>query len=196
MLPNNFITDTRILTAAAADMRMGGGTLPIMTSGGSGNQGIGITIPVYIVAKEENLDNDTLARGLFFAHVVNRYVKEYSGKLSGICGCAIGAGIGASAAIAFMLGGDEEQISGACINIYANLTGMLCDGAKESCSIKLSTSSEEAILAAYLSLNGMITNSDVGIVGDSVEDTILNIGRLSHEGFSKVDDLMLEIIEG
>lgn len=196
MLPNNFITDTRILTAAAADMRMGGGTLPIMTSGGSGNQGIGVTIPVYIVAKEENLDNDTLARGLFFAHVVNRYVKEYSGKLSGICGCAIGAGIGASAAIAFMLGGNEEQISGACINIYANLTGMLCDGAKESCSIKLSTSSEEAILAAYLSLNGMITNSDVGIVGDSVEDTILNIGRLSHEGFSKVDDLMLEIIEG
>lgn len=195
ILPDNFITETRILTAAAADMRMGGGSLPIMTSGCSGNQGIGVTIPVYMVAQKEDLDNETLARGLFFAHVINRYVKEYSGKLSGICGCAIGAAIGASAAIAFMLGGNEDQISGACINIYANLTGMICDGAKESCSIKLSTSSEEAILAAYLALNGVITDSKVGIVGESIEETILNIGRLSHEGFSQVDDLILEIIE-
>lgn len=195
ILPDNFITETRILTAAAADMRMGGGSLPIMTSGCSGNQGIGVTIPVYMVAQKEDLDNETLARGLFFAHVINRYVKEYSGKLSGICGCAIGAAIGASAAIVFMLGGNEDQISGACINIYANLTGMICDGAKESCSIKLSTSSEEAILAAYLALNGVITDSKVGIVGESIEETILNIGRLSHEGFSQVDDLILEIIE-
>lgn len=113
ILPDNFITETRILTAAAADMRMGGGSLPTMTSGCSGNQGIGVTIPVYMVAQKEGLDDETLARGLFFAHVINRYVKEYSGKLSGICGCAIGAAIGASAAIAFMLGGDEKQISGA-----------------------------------------------------------------------------------
>lgn len=194
ILPDNFVTQTRILTAAAADMRMGGGPLPIMTSGGSGNQGIGIIIPIYMVYQYENLSFDTLARGLFFAHVINRYVKEYSGKLSGMCGCAIGAAIGASAAIAFMLGGDEKQIAGACTNVFANLTGMICDGAKESCSMKLSTSAEESIIAAYLSLNGIITDKNVGIVGESIEDTISNIGKLSHEGFSKADDVMLEII--
>lgn len=195
ILPDSFITETRILTAAAADMRMGGGPLPIMTSGGSGNQGVGIILPIYMVAKHEDLDQDTLARGLFFAHIINRYVKEYAGKLSGLCGCAIGAAIGSSAAIAFMLGGGQEEIAGACTNIFANLTGMVCDGAKESCSMKLSTSAEETIISAYLSLNGVVSEANVGIVGDSIEDTISNIGRLSHEGFKAADEVILDIID-
>lgn len=195
ILPDNFITDTRILTAAAADMRMGGGPLPIMTSGGSGNQGVGITLPIYMVAKEENLDDDTLARGLFFAHIINRYVKEYAGKLSGLCGCAIGAAIGSCAAIAFMLGGGEEEIAGACTNIFANITGMICDGAKESCSMKLSTSAEESIIAAYLALNGVVSQANVGIVGKNIEETIAKIGKLSHQGFKTADEVILEIID-
>lgn len=195
ILPDNFITDTRILTAAAADMRMGGGPLPIMTSGGSGNQGVGITLPIYMVAKEENLDDDTLARGLFFAHIINRYVKEYAGKLSGLCGCAIGAAIGSCVAIAFMLGGGEEEIAGACTNIFANITGMICDGAKESCSMKLSTSAEESIIAAYLALNGVVSQANVGIVGKNIEETIANIGKLSHQGFKTADEVILEIID-
>lgn len=195
ILPDNFVTDTRILTAAAADMRMGGGALPIMTSGGSGNQGVGVVLPIYIVAKRENLDDESLARGLFFAHIINRYVKEYSGKLSGLCGCAIGAAIGASAGIAFMLGGSEEEIEGACTNVFANLTGIVCDGAKESCSMKLSTSAEESVIAAYLALNGVVTDANVGIVGDSIEETIINIGKLSHLGFSQTDKVMLDIID-
>lgn len=195
ILPDNFITDTRILTAAAADMRMGGGPLPIMTSGGSGNQGVGITLPIYMVAKEENLDDDTLARGLFFAHIINRYVKEYAGKLSGLCGCAIGAAIGSCAAITFMLGGGEEEIAGACTNIFANITGMICDGAKESCSMKLSTSAEESIIAAYLALNGVVSQANVGIVGKNIEETIANIGELSHQGFKTADEVILEIID-
>ena len=195
ILPDNFITDTRILTAAAADMRMGGGPLPIMTSGGSGNQGVGITLPIYMIAKEENLDDDTLARGLFFAHIINRYVKEYAGKLSGLCGCAIGAAIGSCVAIAFMLGGGEEEIAGACTNIFANITGMICDGAKESCSMKLSTSAEESIIAAYLALNGVVSQANVGIVGKNIEETIANIGKLSHQGFKTADEVILEIID-
>ncbi|WP_306490059.1 L-cysteine desulfidase family protein [Anaerococcus octavius] len=195
ILPDNFITDTRILTAAAADMRMGGGPLPIMTSGGSGNQGVGITLPIYMVAKKENLDDETLARGLFFAHIINRYVKEYAGKLSGLCGCAIGAAIGSCAAIAFMLGGGEEEIAGACTNIFANITGMICDGAKESCSMKLSTSAEESIIAAYLALNGVVSQANVGIVGKNIEETIANIGKLSHQGFKTADEVILEIID-
>ena len=195
ILPDNFITDTRILTAAAADMRMGGGPLPIMTSGGSGNQGVGIILPIYMVAKQENLDDDTLARGLFFAHIINRYVKEYAGKLSGLCGCAIGAAIGSCAAITFMLGGGEEEIAGACTNIFANITGMICDGAKESCSMKLSTSAEESIIAAYLALNGVVSQANVGIVGKNIEETIANIGKLSHQGFKTADEVILEIID-
>lgn len=195
ILPDNFITETRILTAAAADMRMGGGPLPVMTSGGSGNQGVGIILPIYMVAKQENLGEETLARGLFFAHIINRYVKEYAGKLCALCGCAIGSAIGASSAIAFMLGGGEKEIAGACTNIFANLTGMVCDGAKESCSMKLSTSVEEAIIAAYLALNGVISQANVGIVGETIEDTISNIGRLSHEGFKATNEVILDIID-
>ena len=195
ILSDNFISETRILTAAAADMRMGGGPFPIMTSGGSGNQGLGIILPVYMVAKHENLDDEILARGLFFAHIINRYVKEYAGKLCGICGCAIGAAIGSSAAIAFMLGGGDKEIAGACTNIFANLTGMLCDGAKESCSMKLSTSAEEAIIAAYLSLNGVVSEANVGVVGENIEQTIANIGKLAHQGFKSADKTILEIID-
>ena len=195
ILPDNFITDTRILTAAAADMRMGGGSLPVMTSGASGNQGVGVILPIYIVAKKEKLDDESLVRGLFFAHVINRYVKEYSGKLSGLCGCAIGAAIGASAGISFMLDGSEEEIAGACTNVFANLTGIVCDGAKESCSMKLSTSAEESVIASYLALNGVVSDANVGIVGSSIEETIMNIGKLSHLGFSKTDQVMLEIID-
>ncbi|MDO5718341.1 MAG: L-serine ammonia-lyase, iron-sulfur-dependent, subunit alpha [Tissierellia bacterium] len=188
-------TKSRILTAAAADMRMGGGDCPIMTSGGSGNQGLGVIIPIYIVAEERNVGDERLKRSLFFAHAINEYVKVYSGKLSGMCGCAIGAGIGATAAITWMLGGNDEQIAGACNNMFANLSGMICDGAKNTCALKLATSAGEAVLSAHLSLNGFLVTPDVGIVGNTIEDTIKNIGKLSHLGFNKVDDIMIQIID-
>lgn len=186
---------SRILTAAAADMRMGGGECPIMTSGGSGNQGLGVILPVYIVAQEHALSEEQTRRAVFFAHAVNEYVKSYSGKLSGMCGCAIGAGIGATAAITWMLGGNDEQIAGACNNMFANLSGMLCDGAKNTCSLKLSTSAGEAVLSAHLALENMFVSPNVGVVGNTIEETIQNIGRLSRQGFSEVDDVMLEIID-
>ena len=182
------------MTAAAADLRMLGGDCPIMTSGGSGNQGIGVILPIAIVAKQENISDERLSKALFFAHAINRYVKEFSGKLSEICGCAIGAAIGATAGITWMIGGDDEQIAGACSNIFANLTGVICYGAKESCSMKLSTSAEELIVSAYLAVNGVISEKNVGILGETIEDTIKNIGKLSHGTFDKVADLMLEII--
>ncbi|MDO5027633.1 MAG: L-serine ammonia-lyase, iron-sulfur-dependent, subunit alpha [Bacillota bacterium] len=194
ILEDNMITETRILTAAAADMRMGGGQCEVFTSGGSGNQGIGVILPTAVVAGYENIGQEDLAKALFFAHVLNRYVKEYSGKLSGICGCSIGASVGAAAGISYMLGGSVDQISGACSNIFANLTGMVCDGAKESCSMKLSTCAEESVVASYLALNGMITDANVGVVGNSIEETILNVGKLSKEAFNTVDDVMLEVI--
>lgn len=194
VLADHFVTDARILTAAAADMRMGGGNASIMTSGGSGNQGIGVILPIAVVAKEEGASDDKLARAIFFGHAINRYVKEYSGKLSGICGCAIASGIGASAGIVYLLDGTNEQIAGACQNLYANLTGMICDGAKESCALKLSTSAEEAILSAYLAKNGVVSEKGVGVLGNTIEETVLNIGKLSRKAFTHVDEEMLRII--
>lgn len=195
VLTDNLLTNARVMTAAAADFRMAGGNYPIMTSGGSGNQGIGIIIPISLVAKEENIDKDRLAKSLFFAHLINRFVKEYSGKLSGMCGCAIGSAIGATAGITWMLGGNDKQIAGACSNIYANLTGMICDGAKESCSMKLATSAEESIISAYLALGGVISEKNVGILGNTIEETISNIGKLSYESYKKVDSTILKIID-
>ena len=187
-------TKARLLTASACDMRMGGGECPIMTSGGSGNQGIGVIVPIAVVAEYENIEEEKLIRAIFFAHLINRYVKMFTGKLSSICGCAMAAGVGASAAITWMLGGDDEKIAGSCNNMLANLTGMICDGAKDTCAFKLSTSAEEAVLSAYLAMEGVIAEKNVGIVGESIEDTIKNLGYLCEEGLDHADSAIINII--
>ncbi len=187
-------TKARILTAAACDMRMGGGNCPIMTSGGSGNQGIGVIVPIAVVAEYENIEEEKLMRSVFFAHLINRYVKMFTGKLSSICGCAIAAGVGASAAITWMLGGDDEKIAGSCNNMLANLTGMICDGAKDTCAFKLSTSAEEAVIAAYLAMEGVIAEKNIGVIGDSIEATIRNLGYLCEEGLDRADSAIINII--
>lgn len=184
----------RTITAAAVDMRMGGGKLPIMTSGGSGNQGIGVILTLYLVSLEENISDERLTRALFFAHCLNHYIKNYSGKLSGMCGCGIASSVSAAAGIVYMLGGNYEQIAGACANVYGNLTGLVCDGAKESCSLKLSTSSAEAMLSAYLALNNVIAEENVGVLGTTLEETIMNIGKLSTKSFVEVDEDIVDMI--
>jgi len=190
----DIFTRARILTASACDMRMGGGDFPIMTSGGSGNQGIGVILPISVVAESKNIKEEKLLRAVFFAHIINRYVKLYTGKLSSICGCAIAAGVGASAAITWMLGGNDEKIAGSCTNMLANLTGMICDGAKDTCSFKLSTSAQEAVFSSYLSLEGVIAEKNVGIVGSLIEDTIKNLGYLCETGLDHADSAIINII--
>lgn len=186
-------TIARILTAAGSDLRMGGGMCPIMTSGGSGNQGLCVILPINVVAEDIKAPKERLQRAVFFGHAVNNFVKKYTGKLSAICGCAIAAGIGATAGIAWLLGGKDKEIEGAILNMLANLTGMVCDGAKESCAIKLSTSASEAVISAYLALNDIIVPNNTGIIGNTVEDTINNLGMLCKDGFYKADDVMLSI---
>ncbi len=189
-------TKARVLTAAAADVRMSGGAYPIMTSGGSGNQGIGVVLPIVVVAEENKVEKEKLLRAIFFAHVINRYVKLYTGKLSGICGCAIAAGLGASAGISWMLGGNDEHISGACNNMLANLTGMICDGAKETCALKLATSANEAVISAYLSNESVAIRKNVGIIGNTIEETIKNVGVLARTCFNQVDNVIVDMIKG
>ena len=111
-----------------------------------------------------------------------------------MCGCAIGAGVGASAAISWMLGGSQEQISGASNNMLANLTGMICDGAKDTCAMKLSTSAEEAVIAAYLANENIIVKPNIGIIGNTIEETIKNLEILCKEGLFKTDSTIINII--
>ena len=194
ILCNDAPTKARILTAAAADIRMGGGDCPIMTSGGSGNQGLGVVLPITVVAEEKGIGKEKLMRAIFLAHVINKYIKVYTGKLSAMCGCAIAAGIGASAGIAWLLGGNDEQIQGACQNLLSNLTGMICDGAKETCSLKLSTSAGEAVIAAYLAMENIIVHSNIGIIGETIEDTINNLGILCRDGLANIDSVIIDIM--
>lgn len=184
----------RMLTAAGADMRMGGGDCPIMTSAGSGNQGLGVILPIAVVAEERGIEKEKLYRAIFFAHIINKFVKQYTGKLSALCGCAIAAGVGASAAIAWMLGGDDNQIAGAVQNMVANLTGMICDGAKETCALKLSTSAGEAVLAAYLACENVIAKANTGILGETAEETIRNLGILCDKGLSTTNEVIVSIM--
>ncbi|SHH77322.1 serine dehydratase subunit alpha family protein [Sporanaerobacter acetigenes] len=188
-------TQARILTAASADMRMGGGDCPIMTSGGSGNQGLGVVLPISVVAEEKDIPKEREIRAVFLAHVINKYVKIYTGKLSAMCGCAIAAGIGAGAGITWLLGGDDAQIQGACQNMLSNLTGMICDGAKETCALKLSTSAGEAVIAAYLAMENIVVRSNTGIIGSTIEDTIKNLGILCRDGLAATDSVIIDIID-
>lgn len=187
-------TRARLLTAAAADMRMGGAVCPIMTSGGSGNQGIGVIVPITVIGEEHNKSREKIFRAIFFGHAVNKYVKVFTGKLSYMCGCAIGAGVGASAGITWLLGGNDEEIGGACNNLFGNLTGMVCDGAKESCSLKLSTSGAESVIAAYLAIENVMLKPGVGIIGATVEDTIKNVGILCKDD-EDVDSTIIKIMK-
>lgn len=191
----NSATKARLLTAAAADTRMGGETCPIMTSAGSGNQGLGVVLPIVVVAEENQIEEDKLIRAIFFAHIINKYVKLFTGKLSYMCGCGIAAGVGASAGISWMLGGNLEQISGACNNMLANLTGMICDGAKETCALKLATSAEEAVISAYLANKNIMPEGNMGIIGDTVEKSIRNIGELCEAGLPSMDSAIINIID-
>lgn len=195
MISNDTSMMARILTAAGADFRMGGGNLPIMTSGGSGNQGLGIILPIAVVGNSGGYSKDKIARALFFAHCVNIFIKSYVGKLSSLCGCAIAAGVGASAGITWMLGGSDEQIAGAAQNILANLTGMICDGAKESCALKLSTSAGEAVISSYLAFSNIIVPKKIGIVSGKVEDTIVNVEKLCKSGLNKTDEVIVDMLE-
>jgi L-cysteine desulfidase len=184
----------RILTAAGADFRMAGGSLPIMTSGGSGNQGLCVILPIAVVGERSGCSQDKIARALFFAHSVNIFVKSYIGKLSSLCGCAIAAGVGATVGITWMLGGTDEQIAGAADNMLANLTGMICDGAKASCSMKLSTSAGEAVLSAYLACTDVIVPKNTGIISSSVEQTIKSVETLCRDGLKQTEEVLVQIL--
>ena len=180
--------------SAAADARMAGCALPVMATTGSGNQGLTASLPVIAAAGWLKCSEEELYRGLALSELVTIHVKEYIGKLSALCGCAIAASIGSACGIAYLLGGQYKNIEYAVKNMVADISGLICDGAKAGCALKIATSVSGAIQCAYLALEGVEAPERDGIVCESVEDTIYNLGNLGNNGMRVTDHVILDMM--
>lgn len=183
-----------MMTAAASDARMSGFFKPVMSSAGSGNHGLTAIVPVAIAAKKLGKDDEKLVKALAISHMTTIYIKQYTGRLSSICGCGVAAGTGAAVAICYLLGGWEKEINYTIGNMIGDVTGMICDGAKPGCAIKLSTAAGAAIKSALLAVNESYVPVDNGVLGETIEDTILNLGKISTDGMKDMDKVILEIM--
>ncbi len=180
-------------TSAACDARMGGAPIPVMSNSGSGNQGITATMPVVSFAEDINATEEQTVRALILSHLTSIYIKQSLGRLSALCGCVV-ASTGASAALVYLMGGGYEQICAAVKNMIANLTGMICDGAKPSCAMKISSGVSTAMMSAMLAMNGKCVTSVEGIVSDDVDATIHNLTSIGREAMVETDHLVLNIM--
>ena len=180
-------------TASACDARMGGAMIPVMSNSGSGNQGICATNPVCVYAKENENTEEELIRALTPSHLTAIYIKQSLGRLSALCGCVV-AGIGSSCGITYLMGGTYEHICRSVKNMIANLTGMVCDGAKPSCSLKIASGVSTAVMSALLSMEGKCVTSAEGIVDDCVDKTIHNLTSIGADGMGTTDKLVLNIM--
>jgi L-cysteine desulfidase len=194
LMCRDMITSARILTSAASDARMAGVKLPAMSSAGSGNHGLTATLPIEAVTDYIECDRDMVLKAVGLSHVITAYVKAYTGRLSAVCGCSVAAGAGATAGIAYLLGGDLRHIAGAIANLIEDLAGVICDGAKAGCSLKLSTAAGTAVQAALFALQGVQVQSTDGIIATSPEKTMQNVGQLSTQGMIETDRTILKIM--
>ena len=190
---SSVMTYAMAATAAASDARMAGCTLPAMSNSGSGNQGITVTMPVIAVAEKMGVSEEKLARALVLSHLIAIHIKGYLGKLSALCGCVI-ASTGSSCGIVYLNGGGYEQVCSAIKNMIGNITGMVCDGAKVGCALKVASGVSSSIQAAVLALDGICISSNDGIIEDCIEKTICNLGRIGAEGMQTTDRMILDIM--
>ncbi len=180
-------------TASACDARMGGAMIPVMSNSGSGNQGICATNPVCVYAKENDNTEEELIRALMLSHLTAIYIKQSLGKLSALCGCVV-ASIGSSCGITYLMGGDYSRICASVKNMVANLTGMICDGAKPSCSLKITSGVSTALLSSLLAMENKCVTSSEGIVDDDVDKSIRNLTSIGADAMCKTDDMILNIM--
>ncbi len=194
LIKRDMIADARILTSSAADARMSGVKLPAMSSAGSGNHGLTAILPIVAVEKYLEVDKKTFLEAIALSHLVTAYVKAHTGRLSAICGCSVAAGAGATSGITYLLGGDAHHLAGAIKNLTEDLAGVICDGAKGGCALKLATAAGTAVQAALFSLQGVNVSDTDGIIHGSPEGTMKNIGILTTEGMIETDRTILKIM--
>jgi L-cysteine desulfidase len=194
ILGRDVMNKAMALTASASDCRMAGLSLPVMSSNGSGNNGLTALLPIVAYAEIYPTSDEQLAKAAAMSHIVNSVVKNAIGRLSAICGCGVAAGTGASVALAWLMGASEAQLEGVIQNMIANTTGMVCDGAKVGCALKLATSASAAVQSAVLAVSDCIVPAGNGIVAKTADKTIENLGILSKEAMPKVDTVLLKIM--
>jgi len=183
------------LTAFSVDARMGVIPKPAMSFCGSGDHGIIATLPLTAVTERKKISKDKLAKSIILSYIITYYIKSKTGKLSAYCGCAIAAGSGACAGIAYLLGGNEEQIVGAINNMVGNITGMICDGGNYGCSLKAATAASTAVESALLAVNNYYLNANNGIVGKDLQETLDNMGQIAEPGMEQTNHVILDILK-
>ena len=187
--------EIRSTCAAAAEARMSGILLPVMSSAGSGNHGITAILPVAVLGRRTGKSEEEIAKAVAVSHIATSFVKHNLGRLSPVCGCSVAAGAGAAAGMTYLMGGSYDQICTAMSLLLANIAGMLCDGAKESCALKVGAAATEAYYAMEWALMGQRLAVPQGVFGETIEETVENVGRISREGMRTVDRVMIEILD-
>lgn len=183
------------MTAAACDARMDGAMIPVMSNSGSGNQGIAATLPVLSFADDIACSEEQLIRALMLSHLMVIYIKQSLGRLSALCGCVVAA-TGASCGITWLMGGNKTQLSYAIKNMIGNITGMICDGAKPSCAMKVSSGVSTAMLSALMAMENKVVTSVEGIIDEDVDKSIANLTAIGSKGMEATDRLVLDIMTG
>lgn len=193
LMGDNTFTHILSYTSAACDARMAGAMIPVMSNSGSGNQGIAATLPVVVYAEDNQKAEEELIRALTLSHLTVIYIKQSLGRLSALCGCVVAA-TGSSCGITYLMGGGYEQVAYAVKNMIANLTGIICDGAKPSCALKLTSGVSTAVLSAILAMEQKCVTAVEGIIEDDVDLSIRNLTRIGSEGMNETDKMVLDIM--
>lgn len=197
LMADDLFYKVKLRIASAVDARMGGLPEPVMTSGGSGNQGVLTILVPYLVGRNQEVELTCIQESIAISHAVNSYIKCFTGELSVLCGCAIAASVASAIALVYQKAGiDNKKITFAIDNVIGDLCGIICDGAKPGCSMKIVSGADTAMRSAFMALAGYGLSVDDGVLGRSAEESIRNLSKVSFEGMGLVDSAVVHILQG